>query len=235
VVMLPDRAGEAIESLSIVRDRAGVEHLLSQAVTPAALIPGLPVEAATQEAPRPGVVLLDKPTPNSTVRLVNDDGRGKAVIADFNDTHTWEEVSGQELRLNRFCATWRGDDKPSVVINKDGRTATDYGRTVSGKREVYDRFEVYCLANGLDKKAEIKRRIAEYRAPVAREKLEVTPAQPSTTLFIMPQQDVKPVYENGLPTRLTVCCSVPFQWDATGKQPECSNPDCPEKQKRIAS
>jgi putative DNA primase/helicase len=37
-----------------------------------------------------------------------------------------------------------------------------------------------------------------------------------------------------LPSRMTICCNVPFQRGPTGA-PECSNPDCPEKQKRGAA
>jgi len=42
----------------------------------------------------------------------------------------------------------------------------------------------------------------------------------------------KPYIVDGLPTRLTICCNVPFQRGPTGKS-ECSNPLCPEKRVEV--
>jgi hypothetical protein len=47
---------------------------------------------------------------------------------------------------------------------------------------------------------------------------------------ISPPMKHAPFSENGLPTRLTICCKVPFPGD-----PNCSNPYCPGKRVEVAS
>lgn len=208
VVMLSSAPGEAIESPGIVRDRAGVQYLLAQAVTPAALIPKLAqVEEVTQELHTPGEVLLDTSSPSRSVRLVSDDGIGKAVIADFNQDHSWEDIVSGEIRHNRFCATWRGEDKPSVVIDANGEYACDYGRVGNHPKKL-DRFEAWCLINGKDKRNELKRLIAEYRE--------------------LALQNSAPY---GPPERPTICHDAKWRWN--GERYVCEV--CQDKRKRIAS
>jgi hypothetical protein len=90
----------------------------------------------------------------------------KLVIAAFNREHTWEEVTllCGGIQRDRFCAVWRHEAHPSVVIGEQGRGeyACDYGMGGAYPKKL-DKYEVWCLANGIEKKKDLAERIAMYR------------------------------------------------------------------------
>ena len=157
VMWLGDQA--AIESTGIQSDRIRLTWLLSQAVTPAALIPPLPPDEPTHEATAPRGGLLEKAMLRCTAGSFDADV-AKEVIKVWNDSHTWEQIA--DVRNGRFLASWRNERTPSVVIDSDGCYACDYGNHGQWPKKV-DKFEAYCLINGLDKKRELRRLIDEYR------------------------------------------------------------------------
>ena len=161
--MFPDRPGELVSSPGIRSDRAGLTWLISQAITPASLIPALPApeQVAAQED---GGALMDKPLDVQTSAPYSDaDDLTPVVLAAINERLTWEDIAALcgGLHRDRFCSPTHDEDKPSVVIR--GKYASDFGRTPSGRPETRDKFGWWCAARGLDQTAELNRLITEYR------------------------------------------------------------------------
>lgn len=145
-------------STGIQSDHNRLQWLISQAIMPASNIPVLPlIEEETRSDAGKGGLLLDKPSPIRSIGIF-DDGLAKVVIAEFNDGTRWEDIA--EVENGRIRASWRDEKTPSVVINADG-SAHDYGKTGAYPKH-FDKFEAYCLINGLNKREELKRRIAAY-------------------------------------------------------------------------
>jgi hypothetical protein len=163
-------------------DLEALARLVSLAITPAALIPDRDPEPdpGKDKQTRAGGVIGSKPSPISYGG--SDRDLIKQVTADFNRTHRIEDM----VELNKkgkFCATWRGERTPSVALNRDGVTATDYGRTNESSRFI-DAYELYCLLNNIDKKADLAARCAELRRQQSEVVAPEPPApEPTTTLF----------------------------------------------------
>jgi hypothetical protein len=87
----------------------------------------------------------------------------KIVAAQFNDLHTWEEILGSRLRGDRFLSPWHQEDSPSVVLNRDKCTCSDYGKTLSGRVECHDKYDTWLQVNGIDKTADLNERCRAYR------------------------------------------------------------------------
>jgi hypothetical protein len=141
-----------------------IAQLLSQAVTPAALVPPLPESLREKEQPR--AIQRTQARPAETATL-SDADIAKIVIADFNKSTTWEELAdrcGGMTRDGKFRAVWRVEDTASVAVDKDGRCACDHGRT-AGFPKKFDKYECWCLIEGGlgYKKTDLARRCKEYR------------------------------------------------------------------------
>jgi hypothetical protein len=155
-----------MKSTGIQSDRDRLTWLISQALTPAACIPTLPSSPQESlEGDHQLALLLRTCLPQHKAGQFTDGGLAKVVIADFNDAHTWEEITATigGVKDNRFRAVWRNERTPSVVIDADGKLACDYGKHYPYPKKV-DRFEAWCLINAIDKKEEVKRLIAEHEA-----------------------------------------------------------------------
>ncbi len=150
-----------IYSAGVQSDLERLVVLVAQAVTPASLIPVLPIVAQElHKRNAPVVVLLEKPSLRTPVGM-SDSDVAKAVIKAWNNEHTWEEIS--DVQSGRFLASWRGERTPSVVIDQDGEHACDYGNHGNWPKKV-DKFEAWCLIEKRNKKAELAKLCAEYRA-----------------------------------------------------------------------
>lgn len=164
--MLPSLPGELITCAGIKSDRARLEEIIAQAVTPASLIPELPaketIQAQAKEKKAHTQALLEPKLLPFTAPANNGDV-ARVVIQAWNDAHTWQDVAGVGPG-QKFAATWRGDwegDGGSVHVNTDG-TAHDFGEHGSWPAH-FDKFEAYCMLNKLDKKMETDKLCAEYR------------------------------------------------------------------------
>jgi hypothetical protein len=127
-------------------------YLIERTINDASLIPALPGEETPQKE---GWVLLDIPSPTRNT-CPYDDGLKADILASARQL-SWAETVNGAIRGDRFCASWRGEDKPSVVIN--GEYATDFGRTQSGHPEPHDKFDIYWLTRGKNPRVELKRLI----------------------------------------------------------------------------
>lgn len=158
VAMRPG-ADKPIHCAGIKSDPEGLRAIVAQAVIPAALIPEPIVTQASDETPTPAGWLLEKCAPRCTAGFFDIDV-AKAAIRAWNEAHSWQEIV--DVHNGRFLASWRGERTPSVVIDADGYYACDYGNHGQWPKKV-DRFEAWCLVNGLDRRAEKERLCIAYR------------------------------------------------------------------------
>ena len=95
----------------------------------------------------------------------------KLVIAEFNDSHSWEDVTFPwgGVENGRFRQGERGEKTASVVIDQDKQYACDYGDLGGRYPRKLDKYEVWIRANGVNKKMDLDERCREYRR---REKIE---------------------------------------------------------------
>ncbi len=187
--MLAELPGEVITHAGIrdTKDLRRLVDLIGLAVTPAALIPPYtlppdpdPKPAAPAASKRGGWLLENPPGPRPHGPATGEDVRA-IVLAESNAALTWEEVAdlcGGLDAQGRFKAVWRGERTASVKVDRDGRYACDYGNHGSYPRKL-DKFGAWCLAKGIDMKAEITRRCAEYR-----ERHGVRPGPPREITFL---------------------------------------------------
>ncbi len=172
-------------------DREQLAQLVISATTPASLIEAFHVEAPTpicasaniEDRATSGGGLLE-----STSHTTTDADLVKLVIADFNDTHSWDEVTYKwgGIVNGRFRNGYRGEETASVVIDQDGRWACDYGDTRNGTYlKKLDKYEVWCLSERINKKLDLDARCREYRRrqrlgqrTVCPDALHVGPAKP---------------------------------------------------------
>ena len=172
IAMLPSQPSEILTCVGLRSDRSGLAAIIAQAVTPAALAQPFTEamareqaksRAAEQEVER-AFWLVDLAPGRSSSCYSAENDLAPALIAAFNRLHTWEEITEPigGIHNGRFRAVWRGEQTASVVIDPDGKFACDYGRCGSYPKKL-DRFEVWCLINGKDKRAEIRERTAELR------------------------------------------------------------------------
>ncbi len=193
------------------------------------------------EYPKPEVQTPD-PEPQPTKHAPQVGGYlekdlAKQVIADFNASHSWEDLLGKSNRQGKYCASWRGDRNPNVAVDSKTDLARDFSIQAWVPRAM-DKYQVYCFIEGKENWQEFKRRDLAQRCAQLREaqepdEIEQSPEEIPTTLFAETGQRKPILDEHGCPTRMTICCNVPFQLGPQG--PECSNPQCPGKQQRRAS
>jgi len=181
-------------------DLEQLSQLVTNAVTPAALIEEFAVVLAEREKLQPceqeignvhGGVIGINPKPITQVQ--SDRDLAKQSIADFNRANRIEDM----VELNKkgkFCAIWRGERTPSVALDRSGEFATDYGRNGSFPKKL-DAYEVYCLLNNIDKKADLAERCTQLR----RAEIQVVKSEElATELFATEQKQQGAVY--------AVCC-----------------------------
>jgi len=174
-VMLPGRNDVLTADLM---DREQLAQLVITAVTPASLIEAFHVEAPTAicasasveyRATQGGGLLESAPQRgplSMPMSSIDDADLVKLVIAEFNDTHSWDEVTATwgGVSNGRFRAGHRGEATPSVVIDQDGKWACDYGDTRNGTYlKKLDKYEVWCLSEHINKKVDLDARCKEYR------------------------------------------------------------------------
>jgi len=162
IAMMP--SGVLLRSDGIVANRRGLARILDAALTPASLVAAFVLRRPSppEAPPDVGGVLLDSPLPCSSNEDTDD--FAPVVCAEMNNALSWQEAAGFDnpIRNGRFRATWRKEDTASVVIDKDGEHATDYGRADKRLKKL-DRYEVYCLTHRIDKTEDLKQRIRKRR------------------------------------------------------------------------
>lgn len=127
--------------------------------------------------------------PSSSTEVLSDRDLVKQVIADFNRLNRIEDM----VELNKkqkFAAIWRGERTPSVALDRSGEFAIDYGRNGSFPRKL-DAYEIYCLINNIDKKADLAERCTQLRRAEIKVVEPMSTEVPATDLFTTEE---RPVY-----------------------------------------
>jgi hypothetical protein len=170
-------------------------QLVTDAVTPAALIEEFAIVLAEREKLQPsrkerdndhGGVIGNKPSLITQVQ--NDRDLAKQAIADFNCTHRIEDM----VELNKkgkFCAIWRGERTPSVALDRSGEYVIDYGRNGNFPKKL-DAYELHCLLNNIDKKADLAERCAQLRRQQIKVVEPIKVEEPVTELFVTEEKSV---------------------------------------------
>ena len=164
VLLCQPKAALAVNPQNILAPEFGMKAiatLISQAITPASLIPERRVTIAQLSLERAVTA------PSQEQQPLSDTDIARMVIAEYNKTTTWEEIialCGGANRDGKFNAAWRGETSNSVKVDADGQYACDYGRT-AGYPKKLDKYEIYCLVNGGRdfKKKDLAERCRRYR------------------------------------------------------------------------
>jgi hypothetical protein len=201
IYMLPaPHAGDLQECDPI--DRESLASLVALAVTPATLIEEFATVLAEREAlqkqeqERANAVVVfigQKPKPLTNVGYDRD--LIPQVMADFYAQCSWDDLAmmADGWHNGFFKAIWRGERTASVKPDSDGRYACDYGNHGSFPKKL-DKYEVYCLLNNIDKKADLAERCAQLRRAEMKVVESVPIVEPATELFAPEQRDKGPVY-----------------------------------------
>jgi hypothetical protein len=193
-------------------DLESLSNLITDAVTPAALVEEFATVLAEREKLQPsekerenaGDVLFIGIVPKPSSPVQSDSDLVPQVLADFDTRHDWNDIAAMAGGLYKgfFRATWRGEKTASVRPDKDGRYACDYGNHGSFPKK-FDRYGAYCLIQGIDQKADLAERCAELRrqqsvttfdgaptiadggtvTPIVTDVTEVPIQEPATELF----------------------------------------------------
>lgn len=123
----------------------------------------IPAEQVEAFDPLPEWTTVDQPVVHSLV--FSDQDIVKLVIVEFNETHSWEEVTALwgGIQRRRFRNGERGERTASVVIDPDGQYACDYGDIGDSQPRKLDKYEVWLRANRIDKRADLRERCRVYR------------------------------------------------------------------------
>jgi len=172
-VLLPAPHAAGIQEVDPT-DLEKLPQLVTDAVTPAALIEEFSIVLNERGKIQPrekdkseragGVIGIN---PSVITQAGSDRDLAKQVIANFNRSNRIENMVEVNKR-GKFPAAWRGERTPSVALDRSGEYATDYGRNGSHPKKL-DAYEVYCLVNNIDKRADLAERCS-----VLRQKLEST-------------------------------------------------------------
>jgi hypothetical protein len=180
-----------------VHDVAGLAQMITNAVTPASLIPP---GAADESNQVPEARRMYTPPPSAPAQTDKD--VAKIVIAEFNQQTTWDEVVSECGGFNRerkFKAVWRNERSPSVAIDPDEAYACDYGRTGAYPKKL-DKYEVWCLAKGGRdfKRFDLAQRIDAYRKRQQHEptQISVSATTPEPEENRQPQEAPAPPVRN---------------------------------------
>lgn len=188
-------------------DGAGAAAVLLQYQTPAEVVNEYPKPEPAPEPER------TKPAPQASGVLGKD--VVAQVIADFNASHSWDEIANLAGGFNRhrkFPAIWRGDRTPNVAVDPRTDLAKDFS-ILAWLPYAMDKYQVWCFIKGGENWQEFKRGDLAQRCAQLREvqELDEAPYPP--------------------PDRKTFCCSAGWQWN--GSQYVCAQ--CRGKQERRAS
>jgi hypothetical protein len=176
-------------------DIEALASLIMLAITPAALVEEFAMVLDERDKVQPreqekseltGGVIGIKSQPRTQVQSERD--LAKQVIADFNRRHRIEDMVELDKK-QKFAATWRGERTASVALDRSGEYATDYGQHGSFPKKL-DAYEVYCLVNHIDKKADLAERCAQLRRQQS-QVVKMVDSDPPTELLPVEQ---KPVY-----------------------------------------
>jgi hypothetical protein len=196
-------------------DLEQLAQLVTNAVTPSALVEEYAVVLAESEKLQPseqddekaraGGVIGKKPS--VTTQAQNNRDLVKQAIADFNLANRIEDMVEVNSR-GKFCATWRGERTPSVALDRDGEHATDHGKHGSFPKKL-DAYEVYCLLNTIDKKADLAERCAELRRQEIKIVEPVKAETPATELFPTEKPGQTEQRQQGPVYAICPICSTP--------------------------
>jgi hypothetical protein len=121
--------------------------------------PGAAQMLLQYQSPVDLLLVVQKPTPQKALpparkRPPAGEQQGlslvKQVIADFNDSHSWEEIAGLcggFDRSKKFAAIWRGDRTPNVSVDPKTDRAKDFSSNAWLPRTM-DQYQVWCLIQG---------------------------------------------------------------------------------------
>jgi hypothetical protein len=174
-VMFPGRPPIYTVSMS---QKPRLASMVQRAITPASIVETFTPPENIQR--RPGRLpnheqLILAPAEATQARPASQNEIIRIVIAQFNEATTWEELierCGGSNTDGKFCAVWRGEDTPSVRVDRrDENYAADYGRLGAGDPFKLDKFELWCRLEAMQagesfqqfKKRELARRCSEYR------------------------------------------------------------------------
>lgn len=115
-----------------------------------------------------------KPQPNKQGWYLEKDV-APYVIADFNATHSWDELADKCGGFNKrgyFSAIWRGDRNPNVSVDPKTDLAKDFSSSAWLDYSM-DKHQVYCLIEGREdwqafRKRDLAQRCKDYREQVER-------------------------------------------------------------------
>ncbi|MGH2481605.1 MAG: hypothetical protein ACRDHW_18285, partial [Ktedonobacteraceae bacterium] len=158
-------------------ERALLARVITAAVTPASLIPAAPNPDPEKPQARPTEqmsLIFEQPQ-------LTDGDVVKLVIDEFNRETNWDELidrCGGTNGNGKFAAVWRGESTPSCKVDADERAACDYGRIGNGAYpKKFDRYQLWLMLEGIDKKADLARRCKAYRDRQAGLTDQAEPAQ----------------------------------------------------------
>jgi hypothetical protein len=173
-------------------------NLITVAITPAALVEEFATTLHEREKLQPREQEASEPTggvigikPESIAQIQGERDLVKQVIADFNHTHRIEDMV-EVNKKQKFPAIWRGERTASVALDHGGEYATDYGQHGSFPKKL-DAYEVYCLINNLDKKADLAERCAQLRRQQS-QVVKIVEQGPTVQLFHAEQRFPQRVY-----------------------------------------
>ncbi|HAG99431.1 MAG TPA: hypothetical protein DDW33_03325 [Ktedonobacter sp.] len=131
------------DGLELSHDGPGAARVLLDYQTPVELV---------NEYERPSVEPIVKPAPKPQTSMGGYLEKDVApyVIADYNDTTSWEQLIAQcggSNRQGKFSAIWRGDRNPNVAINRKTDLAKDFSSNAWLDCPM-DKYQVYCLIKG---------------------------------------------------------------------------------------
>ena len=180
-------------------DKEALAQLVTDAVTPAALIEEFTVvldereklQSREQERENAGRLVIGH-KPRVITNVSYDHDLAKQVIADVCAQYSWDDLADMAggMKSGFFKAVWRGEKTASVKPDKDGQYACDYGNHGSFPKKL-DKYEAYCLIQGIDKRTDLAERCAQLR------RLQIKIVEPTTELFPterVEQKQQSPVY-----------------------------------------
>jgi DNA-binding transcriptional regulator YhcF (GntR family) len=184
-------------------NKEALARLIRLAVTPATLVRDFAFVLDEREALQPreqeqasASVCFIGISPKPITQVQSERDLAPQVIAEQNDLHSWDEIAAicGGWQKGFFKAVWRDERTASVRPDKDENLACDYGNHGMFPKKL-DRYEAYCLAKGIDKKADLAERIAELRSQqsqvVESSASGAVMEEPATELF---PTEHKPVY-----------------------------------------
>lgn len=183
IYMLPEPHPGGLQEYGLA-DIEPLADVIRIAVTPAALVEEyskraneLVDEQEREQDEKRGGGGFNGQKPSPTTQVSYDQDLAKQVTAVQNNLHSWDEIAAIAGGWDNgfFKAVWRNERTASVRPDKDGNLACDYGNHGSYPKKL-DKYEAYCLALGIDKRADLAERCAQLR----RAQMKVVDSDPPT-------------------------------------------------------